>query len=260
MNISIGCTGWSYPGWSGTFYPKKMKSSEWLKYYSQIFSITEINSTFYQIPNQSITSKWRDSTPEEFRFAVKFPALITHEKQLDGVRSDVFSFLASLTPLYEKITALLIQLPPSLSFYEAVPKMEELFSMLPEDFLYPIEGRHESWFSDDAIRYLRKNKRCLVWNDVIGVKNTMPVTSNQLYIRLIGDRSIPDSNFGKITIDRTESIKKWAKKITSQNMRHVDVLANNHFEGFGPATANKLRREIGMSELIWEEKKQNRLV
>ena len=45
MEIKIGCTGWSYQGWSGTFYPKKLKSSEWLKYYSQIFSITEINST-----------------------------------------------------------------------------------------------------------------------------------------------------------------------------------------------------------------------
>ncbi|MDH3835072.1 MAG: DUF72 domain-containing protein, partial [Nitrosopumilus sp.] len=52
MNIKIGCTGWSYQGWSGTFYPKNLKSSEWLKYYAKIFDITEINSTFYRIPDQ----------------------------------------------------------------------------------------------------------------------------------------------------------------------------------------------------------------
>jgi uncharacterized protein YecE (DUF72 family) len=32
MELKIGCTGWSYEGWSGTFYPKAMKSTDWLKY------------------------------------------------------------------------------------------------------------------------------------------------------------------------------------------------------------------------------------
>ena len=33
------------------------------------------------------------------------------------------------------------------------------------------------------------------------------------------------------------------------------VMANNHFEGFGPATANSLRMQLGMRALIWHEKK-----
>ena len=37
------------------------------------------------------------------------------------------------------------------------------------------------------------------------------------------------------------------------------IMANNHFEGFGPATANSLGRNLGMRELIWEEKKQKTL-
>ena len=37
------------------------------------------------------------------------------------------------------------------------------------------------------------------------------------------------------------------------------VMANNHFEGFGPATANTLGKNLGMRELIWEEKKQKTL-
>ena len=45
MKLKIGCTGWSYDGWSGTFYPKKLPKSDWLHYYSRIFPITEINST-----------------------------------------------------------------------------------------------------------------------------------------------------------------------------------------------------------------------
>ena len=48
MDLKIGCTGWRYEGWSGTFYPKFLKSIEWLKYYSTVFDITAINSTYYQ--------------------------------------------------------------------------------------------------------------------------------------------------------------------------------------------------------------------
>jgi len=60
-------------------------------------------------------------TPRHFRFAAKFPSIITHEKRLDRVNSEVFSFLSSLSPINEKISALVLQLPPSLSFEEANP-------------------------------------------------------------------------------------------------------------------------------------------
>ena len=260
MNIKIGCTGWSYQGWSGTFYPKNLKSSEWLKYYSHLFEITEINSTFYKIPDKSITKRWHDDTPDNFRFTAKFPKIITHEKRLENISSDVFSFLAALSPLHQKISALVLQMPPSLSFYEAKPRLESLFSLLPEDFLYPIEGRHESWFSEEAIDYLKENNLCLVWNEIAGVDNPKPVTSDYLYVRLIGDRSIPDSDFGRVSKDRSGLVKEWAKTLQTQNVPLALVMTNNHFEGFGPATANSLRLELGMTELIWEEKKQEKLI
>jgi len=220
MNFKIGCTGWSYQGWSGTFYPKNLKSSQWLKYYSQLFEITEINSTFYRIPAQEIVKRWNIDTPQHFRFTAKFPSIITHEKRLDRVNSEVFSFLASLSPIHDKISALVLQLPPSLSFEEAKPRLGDLFDMLPDDFLNTIEGRHESLFSQDAITYLKENKYCLVWNVVEGVNNPMPITSDYLYIRLIGDRSIPDSEFGKVAKNKSELINQWAKKFRKSKTFH----------------------------------------
>ena len=168
--------------------------------------------------------------------------------------------MSSLIPIYEKISALVLQLPPSLSFDEAKPRLEELFEILPNNFLYPIEGRHESWFSDDAIAYLKQNKHCLVWNDITGVDNPMPITSNYLYVRLIGERSMPNSEFGKIAKNKNEHIRIWANKLKKiQNIPLAIIMANNHFEGFAPATANSLRMYLGGSELIWEEKKQKTL-
>ena len=88
----------------------------------------------------------------------------------------------------------------------------------------------------------------------------MPITSHYLYVRLIGDRTIPDNQFGKIRKNKSELIKNWAQKLEKiSNIPLAMVMANNHFEGFGPATANSLGKNLGMRELIWEGKKQKTL-
>ena len=261
MDIKIGCTGWSYEGWHGSFYPKSLESTRFLRYYSEIFDFTEINSTYYRIPNQFMVSKWNTETPKNFRFTAKFPKIITHEKRLKQVQSDVIEFLHSLSPIKQKLIALLLQLPPSLSFQEAKPRLQELFQYLPDNYLYPIEGRHSSWFSAEAIQFLKQNNLCLVWNEIEGVKNPAHITSNYIYLRLIGDRSIPEEQFGRVIKDRTYDIERWTSKIKQQqgSVDSVYVLANNHFEGFAPATANSIRERFGMSELFWEEKRQKKL-
>lgn len=261
MDIKIGCTGWSYEGWVGTFYPKTMEHSKFLKYYSSIFDITEINSTYYRVPNQFMTRKWSADTPSNFRFTAKFPGKITHEHRLKDVKSYVEEFLTALFPLKQKLFGLLLQLPPSLSFAEARPRLDELFQYLPDYYKYPIEGRHDSWFSDEAINYLSENNHCFVWNEIEGVLNPAPVTSSYVYLRLIGDRSIPESEFGKVVRDRTNLIQKWydALKQVENKVETAFILANNHFQGFAPATANAICSMFGMTELLWEEKKQKSL-
>src|ERR1700739_2584962 len=98
MQLKIGCTGWSYEGWKGSFYPKNTDPSNHLKFYSSIFDITEINSTFYRIPDLSMTERWNKETPENFQFTAKLPKLITHEGRLKpGPHLD--QFLNSVKPL-----------------------------------------------------------------------------------------------------------------------------------------------------------------
>jgi len=259
MELKIGCTGWSYEGWSGTFYPKNLKSLQWLRYYSGIFDFTEINSTYYQIPKEFLTKKWFSDTPEDFRFSAKFPGKITHEHKLKNVKDLVLEFLAAMAPLKSQIISLVFQLPPSLSFSEARPHLDELYSYLPEYYRFPIEGRHDSWFTDEAIDYLTEKNICLVWNDIAGVHNSTVLTSDMVYVRLIGDRSIEE--FGKVVRDKSEAIRAWAGKIKEieDKVSSIVIATNNHYQGFAPATANALRLELGMSDLVWDEKKQQRL-
>jgi len=260
MNVKIGCTGWSYPGWIGPFYPKTMASSEYLRYYSKTFDIIEINSTFYKIPSRITTKKWSEDTQENFVFTAKLPKQITHDARLKpGPYLD--QFLAAIKPIKSKMKIMVIQLPPSLSFTEARTNLEKMLNHLPIEYRYAVEGRHPSWFTGESNRFLSDKNVCLVWNDVQGVLNPADITTDFVYLRLIGDRSIPENKFGTIQKDKTESIKNWVQKLDEikNKVSLAVIMANNHYEGFSPYTANKLRLAMGLEEITWYGKDQEKL-
>ena len=120
MEYYVGCSGWSYDGWKGPFYPKDLDNRYWLSYYSKIFDFVEIDSTFYKIPSKFMVNNWNKRTPKNFKFAVKFPKVITHDKRLNNVEKDIEQFYEAMEQLYDKILVFLIQLPPSLQIAEGL--------------------------------------------------------------------------------------------------------------------------------------------
>ena len=109
--VHIGTMGWSYNFWKKTFYPKDLNSKEFLNYYSKQFDTVEVNNTFYKIPNKKTILSWKEQTPKNFIFSLKFPRKITHFKMLTNTREDTEFFLKTIKPLKEKLGPLLIQLP-----------------------------------------------------------------------------------------------------------------------------------------------------
>ncbi|MEE8374222.1 MAG: DUF72 domain-containing protein [Dehalococcoidia bacterium] len=62
-----------------------MPKRQWLQFYAQSFSTVELNNSFYQLPAENTFAGWRDSSPEDFVFAVKVSRQITHLKKLKDV-------------------------------------------------------------------------------------------------------------------------------------------------------------------------------
>jgi uncharacterized protein YecE (DUF72 family) len=125
LQYRIGCSGWSYTSWQGSFYPSNIENSDWLNYYSHIFDYVEIDSSFYRIPNVFSVKNWYKKTPKKFRFIAKFPRVITHDKRLKDVDKELEQFLEAIGPLSNKILALLIQLPPSLHISEGLERLRQ---------------------------------------------------------------------------------------------------------------------------------------
>ena len=263
MKFYVGCSGWSYTAWQGPFYPSTMDNSKWLEYYSKVFDCVEIDSSFYRIPNVFTVKNWSKITPSKFRFTAKFPKVITHEKRLKNVDNELRLFFKAMEPLHSKLLALLIQLPPSLDITEGLQGLREIIPILDNRFRYAIEIRNHSWFQDLAYNFFANNNLCMVWSQLVGIRIPPIVTSDFLYIRFIGDRTIQEKNFGRIQKDRTSEMRKWSRQLMRVQKEETKlnlaiVTANNHYAGFGPATANMFRKIIGLPEVNWIHTKKIR--
>ena len=121
--------------------------------------------------------------------------------------------------------------------------LRNLRPLLDDRFRYAVEVRHQSWFQDLAYNFFADNNFCMVWSQLARIRTPPIVTSDFLYVRFIGDRSIDEKDFGKIQKDRVFEMNKWArgiKEVESGNGRGKNkevglamIAANNHYAGFG---------------------------
>jgi uncharacterized protein YecE (DUF72 family) len=144
---------------------------------------------------------------------------------------------------------------------EGLKKLQTL--PLDKRFRYAVEARHKTWFDDEVYSFLKKNEICLAWSQIAEIQTPPIVTTDFIYLRFIGDRSIDEKDFGIIQKDRIKEMEYWASVVKKaqkdKSLRRGIVAANNHYAGFGPATANSFRRIVGLKEVQWEEMKQKRL-
>ena len=201
-------------------------------------------------------------TPDNFRFTAKFPQVVTHDTRLGGGLDALLRFLEIMKPLESKLLCLLIQLPPSLKKEEGLPKLERLIPHLWKKYRYAIEVRHSSWFTGEVYELLKKHEICMAWSQLDTIQTPSALTTDFFYLRLIGDKSIDEKDFGKIQKDRIKEMEKWANvvKRVKDKVSFGIVPANDHYAGFGPATANEFRKMVGQEEAVWEEKKQQSLI
>ena len=86
-----------------------------LPYYAGRFSTVEINYTFYRMPTPKLVAGWCAQVPENFRFTLKSPRRITHDKRLRpaDVADSLRAFVTAAAELGPRMGALLFQLPPN---------------------------------------------------------------------------------------------------------------------------------------------------
>jgi len=72
-SIRIGCCGFSYAEWVGSFYPAGLKQRDMLAFYAKRFDSLEIDAAYYGVPKPVTFERLLTLTPDDFRIAMKLP-------------------------------------------------------------------------------------------------------------------------------------------------------------------------------------------
>jgi uncharacterized protein YecE (DUF72 family) len=266
--ITLGTSSFTAKGWERVFYPRGMKTRDFLSHYAKRFRAVEIDSTFYGTPRPSTVANWQERTPADFVFAAKVPQVITHEKVLAGCASEFHEFLETMSLLGEKLGPVLFQFPKFDKWM--LKSQEELLNRLDTllqgarnpEIRFAVEIRNKDWVDARLTEFLRARNMALALTDTTflprpwEMKESLDlITTDFAYVRWIGDRKGIEevtTTWEKTIVDRTPDMKKWVdlsrSLIQARKLRHIFLFANNHYAGFAPAT-------VELFERLWQETK-----
>lgn len=256
----IGCSGWSYPDWVGSFYPSA--SSDKLKYYTRKFNTVEINTTFYRIPPLEVFGKWlKKSGGREFRFSVKFPSEVTHAKLLKDVEGaisvaqDFESRHIAMAKDAEKLLAVLIQLPPYFSEHDSERLFYLMDSLSTREIRYFVEVRNPTLYGNSEFAgKLRRTGAEIV--DIDGPEKTLDGINSMgdsFYVRFHGRNYSMWGNKNTNSSARYDyhysefEIRSFSDIIRERLGKYKDALIyfNNHPSGQAPDNALSLSEHLG---------------
>ncbi|MFI5614535.1 DUF72 domain-containing protein [Amycolatopsis sp. NPDC051903] len=147
---------WTHGPWQGRYLPHPLAPRERLRAYATWCNAVEGNTTFYATPSRATVETWAEQTPADFRFVLKLPKTITHERALGDVDVPLKAFLTAVEPLAERSHTLWIQLPPSFS-PEHLGTLASFLRRLPREHRYAIEVRHRAFFENArAVQWLER--------------------------------------------------------------------------------------------------------
>jgi uncharacterized protein YecE (DUF72 family) len=263
--IKIGCQGWNYADWTTKaggekiFYPRGTKSNEMLAVYAEAFESVEVDSTFYAIPAETAVENWYKRTPENFTFSLKLPQEITHEHSLRETSFPVLEeFCERVLLLKEKLGVVLIQMPPQFeASKENALALRNFLPRLPRAIRFAVEFRHRDWLIEWTFEELEKNSAtlCLVEGGWIPremmFQSIEKLAVNFAYVRFMGERDL--TTFDRVARPQDAGLQIWREELEKLKAKEIFIYFSNFYEGFAPASANKMRALFGQKTVAAAE-------
>lgn len=235
--MHVGCSGWTYRHWRGSFYPADLPAGRWLEHYARRFETVEVNTTFYRLIGREAVAHWVEQTPGHFVFAVKASRYLTHVERLSNIADGVARFYERLEPMVEagRLGPVLWQLPEN--FHKDPERLAAGLAQLPAG-LHAFELRHPSWFASDIYELLREHGAALVIGDHPERPfQTFEATAPWRYVRLHYGSRGRSGNYSQ------RELQTWAERVHVWRAEgQVFVYFNNDWQAFAPRNAAALLR------------------
>ena len=249
--FSIGTCGYSYEEWREVFYPKDLRQTEYLRFYSLVFPFVELDFSWYMMPKPDNLEAMAKQTNPEFLFSLKAHKSLTHEIGEEWIQSaEQFASAAEVLSSKGRLAAVLIQLPYRFSYTADnriyLGNLCSTLSPLP----LVIEFRNEAWYQRRVFEELEKRKITLAALDRPDLPGLPPetqiLTSDMAYYRLHGrnaDQWWNGNATSRYDYDYSpQELKERARALVALSKRagKVFVAFNNHARGNAVKNARAL--------------------
>ncbi|MFF0492696.1 DUF72 domain-containing protein [Nocardia sp. NPDC004068] len=144
MQLHVGCAQWTHTAWQD----RQPHAKSRLRDYAGWCNAVEGNTTFYGTPTRQTVAGWAEQTAPDFRFVVKLPRTITHERRMSDADAEVRAFLEAVEPLGPRAHAIWVQLPASFAPTD-LGALARFLGRLPANHRYAVEVRHPAFFDDE---------------------------------------------------------------------------------------------------------------
>ena len=235
--VRIGTAGWANPS---DQRGHRQPGVSHLEHYSSRFNGVEINSSFYRQHERRTYERWAAATGRDFRFSVKIPRSISHDRALRGCKREIESFLATVSGLGAKLAVLLLQLPPRAEWDSAISA--KFFRLLRErtDVAVVCEPRHPSWAGAEVERLFQDFRIVLASADPARLPRGWELPAGIRYHRLHGSPRVYWSSY------TAEYLRALADRITAEcaNLSEVWCIFDNTAAGAAWSNAEVLSARL----------------
>lgn len=189
FNAYVGCAKWNKADLKN-FYPKGTKDE--LGYYSSQFNCIELNATFYRLFPATQFEKWKETTPEGFKFFPKLGQDISHWGRLKDTEEKVDEFVSRASLLQDKLGVPFLQMHNNFGPKD-FDRVKAFVNNWNYDVPLAIEFRHTDWYNDAEVSaelydLLESSNIANVLVDTAGRRDLMHMrlTTPTAFVRYVG--------------------------------------------------------------------------
>lgn len=245
FKVYVGCAKWNKTDLKN-FYPKGTKDE--LGYYSTQFNCIELNATFYRLFPATQFEKWKENTPDGFKFFPKLGQDISHWGRLKDTEELVDRFVENASHLQEKMGMPFLQMHNNFGPKD-FDRVRAFVDHWKYDIPLAIEFRKTDWYnapevSAELYELLENNGIANVLVDTAGRRDLMHMrlTTQTAFVRWVGanhpsDRDRLDEWVGRIA--------KWKKS----GLKELYFFVHQNIEKESPLLSayfiEKLNKKVG---------------
>jgi uncharacterized protein YecE (DUF72 family) len=235
VSYFVGTSGWNYDCWKNDFYAARSSGPSWLSCCAADCSAAETNATFYRQISDTASARLRQATTSHFRFTLKLPRPITHQRLLNDIEAEIGVFWHMAALLQDRLGAVLMQVSPDLPL--DMGWLRTVLQAFGDPSRVAVEFRAPIWQGEEVRRQLETIGAAHVCVDA---PHTLPsdwVTGKRAYLRLHGRRHWYADCY---TPQELDDIARQVQRMAARGAEEIYIIFNNDACGAAQDNASAL--------------------